>query len=136
MGLLNDVKAAEKAETPVAVNSKKAERKAKAKERKAAKAEALTRVLDYVKQLKDVPAGIAEDIKTLTVAVREGGFAPSVTPELLFGADAKPGAKITALDVFQKFHKGFPEMRKYMKKWAEKGTIVELDPKTQSYVLK
>ena len=54
MGLLNDVKAVNKAEvkgTAVTAEgtSSKAERKARAKERKAAKAEALAKVLEYLK---------------------------------------------------------------------------------------
>lgn len=132
MGLLNDVKATDKA-AGTATDAPKNEKKAKAKARKAAKREALNRVLDYLKAhpVKD----LEEDVKTLTVVERTGGFAPSLTPEILFGADLKKGSKISALDVFQKHQKGYPEMRKFMKKWAEKGINVTLDAATQSYVL-
>lgn len=137
MGLLNDVKAADKTEAKAAEVkvSNKSERKAKAKERKAEKREALKRILAYLQEheVKE----LAEDVKKLTVVERTGGgFAPSLTPEILFGADLKKGSKISALDVFTKHQKGYPEMRKYIKKWAEKGITVELDAATQSYVLK
>ena len=135
MGLLNDVKAAEAKPAKVV---DKSEKKAKAKERKAAKKDALQHVLDYVKGLKDVPANISDDIKTLTVVARSGStaFGPSKLT-ILFGSDTpKAGSKITALEVFQKAGMGYPEMKKYMKKWAEKGITVELDAATQSYIVK
>lgn len=135
MGLLNDVKAADKAEVKAeAKATDKSDKKAKAKERKAAKREALKHVLDYL--AKNPIAELAEDVKKLTVVERTGGFAPSLTPEVLFGADLKKGASISAVDVFTKYKKGYPEMRKFIKKWAEKGVTVELDAKTQAYVLK
>ena len=131
MGLLNDVKAADKAEVKgtegTVVNSNKAERKARAKERKAAKAEALKRVLDYLKahEVKE----LAKDVELLTTkAVSAGGFAPGLTPEVLFG-EVKVGAKVSAIDVFTKHKKGYPEMRKYIKKWAEKGYLIKYNNK-------
>lgn len=138
MGLLNDVKAADKAEvkgTAVKVEgtSNKAERKARAKERKAAKAEALAKVLEYLKAnpIKE----IADAVETLSkTPVRTGGFVAGLTPEVLFG-EVKVGAKVSAIDVFTKHKKGYPEMRKYIKKWAEKGITVTLDPATQSYTI-
>lgn len=133
MGLLNDVKGADAQvkEVAKATGSNKAERKARAKERKAEKAAALKRVLDYLKahEVKE----LAEDVKLLTTkAVSAGGFAPGLTPEVLFGT-VKVGASISALDVFTKHKKGYPEMRKYIKKWAEKGITVELDAASQTY---
>ena len=147
MGLLNDVKKAEATPAPKAEGTAvkaektpadKAARKAKAKERKEAKREALKRVLEYVKGLKDVPANISDDLKTLTVVERAGGsaFGPSKM-SIIFGSE-KPaaGTKVTATEVFTKAGLGYPEMKKYMKKWAEKGINVVLDPATATYIVK
>lgn len=138
MGLLNDVKSTgkvePKAEAAKAEGASTNDKRAKAKARKAAKAEAIKKIVAY---LKEHPvAELAKEVELLSAApVREGGFAPALTAKDLFGADAKPGAKITANDVFIKFRKGYVEMRKYMKKWAEQGVKVTLDPATQSYIL-
>lgn len=134
MGLLNDVKSTGNVEPKEAVKPSTNEKRAKAKERKQAKAKALIKVLDY---LKAHPAKeIEEEVKLLTATpVREGNFAPGLTPEKLFGEGAKAGAKISAVDVFVKFGKGYPEMKKYIKKWEEKGMKVHLDAATQSYIL-
>lgn len=37
----------------------------------------------------------------------------------LFGDSPKVGASISAIDMFNKIHKGFADMRKLMKKWAD-----------------
>lgn len=143
MGLLNDVKKADAQVTPAAkgtdvkVNDK-AEKKAKAKERKAAKREALVKILDYVKTLKDVPAEISDAVKVVTVKASSGSpaFGPSKLV-LIFGAETpKAGTKVTAMQVFEKAGMGYPEMKKYMKKWAEKGINIELDTATASYIVK
>lgn len=134
MGLLNDVKAAEAKPVAKVMPTDKAEKKERAKARKAEKREALQKVLDYL--AKNPVAELADAVKKLTVVERSGGgFAPAFTVEMLFGENAKAGAKISALDVFTKFKKGYPEMRKYIKKWAEKGVKVHLDAASQSYVL-
>ena len=131
MGLLNDVKAADKAPVTEAktVVADKSEKKAKSKERKAAKREALKTIIDYLQQH---PIKELEDaVKTIgTPAERAGGFAPAFTAEMLFGNKTR----INAIEVFTKFKKGYPEMKKYMKKWADKGIKVSLDAKTQDYV--
>jgi hypothetical protein len=132
MGLLNDVKAAVKADTKEAatpVADSKAERKARAKERKAAKAAALQKVLDYL--AKNPVKELDDAVKTLTVKAAPI-ISQGLTVEQLFGDKTS----ISALDVFTKFKKGYPEMRKYIKKWAEKGITVTLDPATQSYTWK
>lgn len=135
MGLLNDVKSTgtvEKKEVEAKTSTN--EKRAKAKARKAEKAAAIKTIVDYLKNhpIKE----LEKEVELLSKApVREGGFAPSFTTDDLFGAGAKAGAKITAIEVFTKFKKGYPEMRKYMKKWAEKGIKVSLDEKTQSYIL-
>ncbi len=126
MGLLNDVKAAE-AETQTEV--KVADKKARAKERKAEKREALKTIIEYLQKhpIKELEAAV----KTIGAPVeRTGGFAPSFTAESLFGDKTR----INAVEVFTKFKKGYPEMKKYMKKWAEKGIKVSLDAATQDYV--
>ena len=126
MGLLNDVKKAE-ATAPAAGASvtDKSEKKAKAKERKAAKREALKTIIEYLQ--KNPIKELESAVKTIgTPAERTGGF----TAEMLFGDKTR----INAVEVFTKFKKGYPEMKKYMKKWDEKGVKVSLDAKTQDYV--
>lgn len=129
MGLLNDVKKAE-ATAPIAPKATdKAEKKAKAKERKAEKREALKTIIDYLQKnpIKELEAAV----KTIgSPTERAGGFAPAFTAEMLFGDKTR----INAVEVFTKFKKGYPEMKKYMKKWAEKGIKVSLDAATQDYV--
>ena len=89
--------------------------------------------LDALLQVKKASA----KIRAFTEApALEGRFAPAFTFADLFGEDAKAGAKISALEVFMKFKVGYPAMRKYIKKWAEQGITVELNPATQEYVLK
>lgn len=143
MGLLNDVKKADAVKPAVkeevkAGSGDKAEKKAKAKARKEAKREALKRVLDYVKGLKDIPANISDDIKTLTVVERAGGsaFGPSKLEQIFGTPTPKAGQSVTATEVFTKVGLGYPEMKKYMKKWAEKGITVELDAKTATYTVR
>lgn len=136
MGLLNDVKSTGTVENKAQVADKATtnDKRAKAKARKAEKAAAIKKVVDF---LKDHPVKeLEKEIELLSKApAREGGFAPAFTIADLFGENAKAGAKITAVDVFVKFKKGYPEMKKYIKKWAEKGIKVSLDTATQSYVL-
>lgn len=137
MGLLNDVKSTGSVQPKEAVKEGAStnEKRAKAKARKAAKAAALKEIIEYLQ--KNPIKALEEAVKTIGTPVeRTGGFAPAFTHIDLFGEGAKAGAKITALEVFTKFKKGYPEMRKYIKKWAEKGITVELDPATQSYILK
>lgn len=134
MGLLNDVKGTEVKE--VATTDKKAARKAAAKERKAEKQAAIKRIYEYL--VAHPVKELAKDVEVLKPSERVGSanFGPAFTVETLFGANAKAGAKISALDVFTKHKKGYPEMRKYIKKWAEKGIKVELDAATATYILK
>ena len=141
MGLLNDVKKAEatapETETETEAKTKatatatedKSEKKIKAKERKAAKREALKTIIEYLQ--KNPIKELENAVKTIgTPAERQGGFAPAFTAETLFGDKTR----INAVEVFTKFKKGYPEMKKYMKKWAEKGIKVSLDVNTQDYV--
>ena len=133
MGLLNDVKKA--AETvPAEVKDKKA----KSKERKAAKREALVKILDYVKGLKDAPADIKKAVETCTIkaSAGAGGFGPSKIVQIFGSEKPAKGTTISAYDVFKNAGLGYPEMRKWMRKWKESGIIVELDAATQSYVVK
>ena len=137
MGLLNDVKSTGSVQPKAEVKTSEGanDKRARAKARKAEKAAAIKKIVDY---LKEHPVdAIKAEVELLSKApVRASGFAPAFTSADLFGEDAKSGAKISALEVFKKFKKGYPEMRKYIKKWAEKGVTVELNPATQEYVLK
>ena len=135
MGLLNDVKKAEatapetETEAKTKATEDKSEKKIKAKERKTAKREALKTIIEYLQ--KNPIKELENAVKTIGTPVeRQGGFAPAFTAEKLFGDKTR----INAVEVFTKFKKGYPEMKKYMKKWAEKGIKVSLDASTQDYV--
>lgn len=53
----------------------------------------------------------------------------------LFGEAPKVGTKVTAIEMFNKVHKGFGDMRKLIKKWAEKGIDVSFDEAKNEYTL-
>lgn len=133
MGLLDEVKSTGKVQAAGAPKEGANDKRAKAKERKKAKAEALSKILSYLQQ--HPIDELKEQVTLLTSVPARTGFGVAFTHTDLFGADAKKGAKISAVDVFVKFHKGYPEMKKYMRKWEEKGIKVHLDAATQSYIL-
>lgn len=134
MGLLNDIKSEGNVKVEAKSEATTNDKRAKAKARKAEKQAAIKKIVAY---LKDNPVEeLKAEVELLSKApVREGGFAPAFTADDLFGKGAAKGAKISALEVFTKFKKGYPEMRKYIKKWAEKGITVTLDAESQSYIL-
>lgn len=113
------------------------------KKQRALIAEYSSALVAFVDKQKDVPADVKKAADFFAKRgeferkAREGGFAagPSVFTQL-FGDTPKVGAKVTALDMFTKTHKGYGDMRKLIKKWAEKGTVVEFDETKQEYVLK
>lgn len=133
MGLLNDVKKA--AET---VPAEKEDKKAKSKERKQAKREALQAVLKFVGEQKNLPENIKKAIEDLTPKAGAGtsAFGPSKIVQIFGSEKPAKGASISAYDVFTKTGLGYPEMRKWMRKWADAGIKVELDAATQSYVVR
>lgn len=135
MGLLNDVKAVKEADVKVDNSDKKAH----AKERKAAKKAALAKVLAALKA--NPIKGLESEIELLTKVPERTGFGGGVsTLTKVFGTETPAkGTKISATEVFTKAGFGYPEMRKQMKKWAERKAnpvIVELDPATSTYIVK
>lgn len=137
MGLLADVKkqdAEVKAPVAAAVTDK-SEKKAKAKERKAAKQAALKKVVEYLEKnpIKELEA----EVKLLKPSERTpgAGFGGPSKLVQIFGEKPAKGFKISALDCFTKFKMGYPEMRKLMKKATEKGINIELDAASQTYVV-
>lgn len=136
MGLLNDVKGTKVEDTaPVVAKADKAEKKAKAKERKAAKQAALKKVIEYLE--KNPVKELEVEVKLLKPAERApgAGFGGPSKLVLIFGEKPTKGFKISALDCFTKFKMGYPEMRKLMKKAAEKDIHIKLDAATQTYVV-
>ena len=130
MGLLADVKG-----TNEPLKDDKSEKKAKAKERKEQKREALKRVIEYLE--KNPIAALAKDVALLKPAERQpgAGFGGPSKLVQIFGENPAKGFKISALDCFTKFKVGYPEMRKIMKKAEEKGIKITLDAATQTYVV-
>ena len=139
MGLLNDVKAVKEVKETRGTEVV-SDKKQKSKERKEAKKAALKAILAYIEGLKDAPKDIKEAAASLKPSDRQGGFATGPSKlELIFGtATPAKGAKVSAIEVFQKAGLGYPEMKKYMKKWAERENnpiVIKLDPATSSYVV-
>lgn len=68
---------------------------------------------------------------------REGAVAGQ-TPifNKLFGDEPKVGTVIGAYDMLKKTGKGFGDMNKLIKKWAENGTVVEFNEEKLEYTLK
>ena len=64
---------------------------------------------------------------------RTGNFGTPVINKI-FGDTLAVGAKVTAMDVFQKTGKGYAEIRQLIKKWAEKGITVVYET-TTSYTI-
>lgn len=136
MGLLADVKKQDaEVKAPVAAVADKSEKKAKAKERKAAKQAALKKVIEYLEKnpIKELEA----EVKLLKPSERApgAGFGGPSKLVQIFGEKPAKGFKISALDCFTKFKMGYPEMRKLMKKAAEKGINIKLDAASQTYVV-
>lgn len=133
MGLLNDVKAVKEAEVKVDNTDKKA----KAKERKAAKKEALSKVLAAL--TSNPIKGLEAEIELLTQAPERTGFGGTSTLTKVFGTETPAkGTKISASEVFTKAGFGYPEMKKQMKKWAERKANpvnVRLDSATATYIV-
>lgn len=135
MGLLADVKKQEAdVKAPVAA-ADKSEKKAKAKERKAAKQAALKKVIEYLEKnpIKELEA----EVKLLKPSERVPGAGFGGPSKLIqiFGEKPAKGFTISALDCFTKFRMGYPEMRKLMKKAEEKGIRIKLDAASQSYIV-
>ena len=136
MGLLADVKGTKAEDKAVnEVKADKSEKKAKAKERKQAKQAALKKVIEYLEKnpIKELEA----EVKLLKPSERApgAGFGGPSKLVLIFGENPVKGFKISALDCFTKFKMGYPEMRKLMKKAAEKGINIKLDAASQTYVV-
>lgn len=136
MGLLSDVKGTKvEDKAPVVAKADKAEKKAKAKERKAAKQAALKKVIEYLEKnpIKELEA----EVKLLKPAERApgAGFGGPSKLVAIFGENPAKGFRISALACFTKFKMGYPEMRKLMKKAEEKGIHIKLDAATQAYVV-
>ena len=136
MGLLADVKGTKAEEKVESVKvADKSEKKAKAKERKAAKQAALKKVIEYLEKnpIKELEA----EVKLLKPSERQpgAGFGGPSKLVVIFGENPVKGFKITALECFTKYKMGYPEMRKLMKKAEEKGIHIKLDAATQTYVV-
>lgn len=95
----------------------------------------------YVDAAKNVPDDVKDAVDGLMKRGKyesKGGFGTPQGPDtfkVLFGDTPKVGTVVTAQDMFNKVHKGLADMRKLIKKWAEKGIIVEFDEQAFSYKL-
>ena len=101
-------------------------------------------VAGYLDNMFENGADLPEDVKdALDGLLKRGKYAKAVregvqratndTFTVLFGDNPQPGDKVSAKDMFDKTHKGFADMRKLMKKWAEKGITVTFDEESYDY---
>lgn len=155
MALLDNAKAQvqeEKAKTPVStsaapvVEAKKKHNNSEYQKRQREKSLAAAQLIAGIltdDQKKKAGSG---DFATVQDAIdflcrvkkaREGAVAGQ-TPifNKLFGDEPKVGTVIGAYDMLKKTGKGFGDMNKLIKKWAENGTIVEFNEEKLEYTLK
>lgn len=139
MSLLDQVKEEKAVEAAATATKKQSDYQKKAREARNAAA----------KVMRDWRAGKGKDVQftkeqadafeLLTREPKAGGGSSAFGKPVIyqvFGNTPKVGSSATSLEVFQKTGKGFPEMKKCIKKWAEGGVEVTYDEKTTSYVIK
>ena len=142
MSLLDNAKKEAGVKTSAPVEVAETKKKSNSDYQKRARAKALESALLIKDELAAKKVELsAEGKEALAYLCKEGraGVSTFGTPVFtkLFGDPPKVGDKITALKVFETTGKGFAEMRKLMKQWAEKQhTTVEYDEASKSYVIK
>lgn len=163
MGLLNDVKKenAAKAKAPAEANvapttegnvgapveTKKKHNNSEYQKRQREKALASANILKALIEEKKIELNAEQqealDFLCRVKKPREGGVGagPSIF-EKLFGAEPKVGTVIGAYDMLKKTGKGFADMNKLIKKWAEEDSkrpftaTVEFNEEKLEYTLK
>lgn len=161
MGLLNDVKKETEAKKPVAaestpatgdsgapvVETKKKHNNSEYQKRQREKALASANILKALIEEKKITLNAEQqealDFLCRVKKPREGGVGagPSIF-EKLFGAEPKVGTVIGAYDMLKKTGKGFADMNKLIKKWAEEDSkrpftaTVEFNEEKLEYTLK
>ena len=120
-------KAAElKAKKSAAAKAWKERKNNEAAERKKTAAELIKYLADKKVQLPETFSKLLNDIAN--PSSRSGGTGSSPLFEKLFGFAPKVGDKVTLLEVFQKSYKSKAEIDRYVKIWAEKGTVITFKP--------
>lgn len=136
MSLLDSVKATASEEVEVA--KKKNNNSEYQKRQREHQLKAACAIRDFLKEKKiELPADLKEEMAFLCREGRKAGSSTFGKPVIyqLFGDAPKKGASITALQVFEKTGKGYPEMRQLMRKWEKAGTPVNFDEAKKAYVL-
>ena len=156
MGLLNDVKKENEANhgAPVAAQAtaekpveKKKHNNSEYQKRQREKALASANILKDLITSKKIELTAEQqealDFLCRVKKPREGGVGagPSIF-EKLFGTEPKVGTVVGAYDMLKKTGKGFADMNKLIKKWAEEDSkrpfvaVVEFDEAKMEYTLK
>jgi hypothetical protein len=134
MSLLSAAANAAVKQTPDGVSDEKVvdkkKRTGRQKEVRQQKYHAALTIESWIKSIPNVqpPAPVAEALKLLCKqpGVRTGGgFAGTPVLNKLFGDNPEVGMKLTIRDVFDKTMKGMTQMNGLMRKWAEKGVVVQ-----------
>lgn len=144
MGLLDEAKGGKPTEAPEVAGGKKksnSEYQKRQRENIAKYGAILVDLADGKKKAGDADVKEAADFfaKRGQFERKAGSIAERASQNSvfnqLFGAEPKVGTVVTAIDMFNKVHKGFADMRKLMKKWTEKGIEVTFDEAKQEYKL-
>lgn len=117
-------------ETAEDFKAKKREAAARFKEnKKKEKAERIEGARALVDEMKgaglyDRLSASAQEFLNSLANPASGNAGTSSTFTALFGANPKVGDKVTLIEAFQRTLKGKANIDSYIKKWAEKGTVV------------
>lgn len=149
MGLLNDVKKNEAApvtEVKGAEGAKKKHNNSEYQKKARARALAAATLLDKTLTAEQKAAkgegefATVQDALNVLLKVRQPsqGAVAGQTPVFtkMFGESPKAGDKVGAYDMLKRTGKGFNDINKLIKKWAEQGTVVEFDEAKLEYTLK
>lgn len=141
MSLLSQVAETQPAEgeaQPKKVN-KTSEYQKKQRELAKQRAETIAAYLDgqsnVPENVKDAIDGLLKRGKYEHTQAARNGAAGNDSFKVLFGDNPTVGTVVTAQEMFNKIHKGLSDMRKLIKKWAEKGNVVTFDDEKFEYKL-
>lgn len=117
-----------------------AERKAAAKERRAAKKQAMKDVIEFVRSRKNVPDEILEATKLFEPGRRTGGGGGGTSILDKIAERFQNQSEVTELEIFQEFKMGRAQMRKLTRNLIKKREPndrmwVRLDADAEKYVV-
>lgn len=106
------------------------EKKAKKEAERISNAKKLKELLIKEKAWDKIGADLQTWVESLAVAKPANGGSQTSLLTTLFGPTPKVGDKVTLADAFNKTYKGKATLDIYVKRWKEKGVIVEFTANT------